>query len=380
MTLSPEARLAAERWFLARGLPAVLRPGTLVRRVWPRSAPALATFATMVAFSIAVVVLTGQHTIDVDGTSNREDIFVLGIVVLVIPVSGAVGWLVSRTESPAVRAATVVVSLVVAALGAVFGGPSPNILVDAVVEAVVVALILVCTATGVGAVLGWAVRTMMANLASVGNLLLGALPVMLLTVLAFFNGPVWTMAGTVSRPRLWLALIFLMGIAVTFLVSGTVGRVGPILRPGQHGPEHTRRLDATPFGQLPDRPRRGRLSRYEQVNVVFVLVLSQVVQILTVAIVTGFLFLIFGLILIDAPLLHAWTGGGRSDGDFLGMTLPIPQALMHVTMFLTALTFMYLAARAVGDKEYRAQYVDPLTDDLQVTLLARDRYRAATAS
>lgn len=32
-------RDAAERWFLAHGLPAVLRPGALARRVWPRSAP-----------------------------------------------------------------------------------------------------------------------------------------------------------------------------------------------------------------------------------------------------------------------------------------------------------------------------------------------------
>ena len=35
-------RRAADAWFLDRGLPAVLRPGALVRRLWPRSAPALA--------------------------------------------------------------------------------------------------------------------------------------------------------------------------------------------------------------------------------------------------------------------------------------------------------------------------------------------------
>ena len=40
-------RAAAERWFLSHGLPAVLRPGALVRRVVSRSAPALAAFAVM---------------------------------------------------------------------------------------------------------------------------------------------------------------------------------------------------------------------------------------------------------------------------------------------------------------------------------------------
>ena len=40
-------RRAAERWFLRHGLPCVLRPGILARRVWSRSAPALAAFAVI---------------------------------------------------------------------------------------------------------------------------------------------------------------------------------------------------------------------------------------------------------------------------------------------------------------------------------------------
>ena len=62
------------------------------------------------------------------------------------------------------------------------------------------------------------------------------------------------------------------------------------------------------------------------------------------------------------------------------MTFPVPDALIQTTMFLTALTFMYLAARAVSDKEYRAEFLDPVLDDLRLTLMARDRYRTATAA
>ncbi|PWQ85347.1 hypothetical protein DKX15_21495, partial [Enterococcus faecium] len=78
-------------------------------------------------------------------------------------------------------------------------------------------------------------------------------------------------------------------------------------------------------------------------------------------------------------LLAALTDHGSPDGQFLGMTLPVPDALIQVTMFLVALTFMYLAARAVGDKEYRERFLDPLIDDLRLTLVARDRYRTVTA-
>lgn len=379
MTPTTEPRMAAERWFLQHGLPAVLRPGVLVQRVWTRAAPALAALAVMMTFSMLVVLVTGKYTIDIDGTPTRTEWFVLGVVVLVLPLAATVGWLVSRVDDLRVLHIISAASLGIATLGAFYAGPSARIAADVITEIVIVVLIFVGTASGVGAVLGWAVRMTVGNLASVGNMLLGALPVMLLTVLVFFNGPVWTMAATISRPRLWAALLFLLVIAVAFLVSSTLSRVRPILRPDAKQPEDAAALVGTPFEFMPDRPRRVPLSKYERVNVVFVLAMSQIVQVLTVAIFTGLLFFMFGLILVSPDLLAALTDGGASDGQFLGMTLPVPQALIHVTMFLTALTFMYLAARAVGDKEYRSQFLDPLIEDLRLTLVARDRYRTLTA-
>jgi hypothetical protein len=44
---------------------------------------------------------------------------------------------------------------------------------------------------------------------------------------------------------------------------------------------------------------------------------------------------------------------------------------------LTAITFMYLAAKVVTDAAYRAQFLEPLTDDVRLTLVARDRYRSS---
>jgi hypothetical protein len=91
---SPDAsqRAAAEQWFLDRGLPSVLRPGALARRLWTRSAPALAAFAVMMAFSIVIVLFTGKHTIDIEGRPTRTQWFVLAAAMLVLPSAGAVGW------------------------------------------------------------------------------------------------------------------------------------------------------------------------------------------------------------------------------------------------------------------------------------------------
>ena len=89
------------------------------------------------------------------------------------------------------------------------------------------------------------------------------------------------------------------------------------------------------------------------------------------------IFFVLGLIILSPELLAAWTRNGSSDGTFLGMTIPVPQALIQVTMFLGALTFMYVSAKSAGDTTYRTQFLEPLSDDLRLTLAARNRYRAA---
>ncbi|OLP03486.1 hypothetical protein BVU76_05175 [Mycolicibacterium porcinum] len=367
----------AERWFLANGLPAVLRPGALVRSVWARSAPALAGYAWVTLSSVLVVAVTGKHTIAIDGTPTRTEWFVLAVLLLVLPIAALVGWAASRLTRAAGAASTVAV--LVTLVSGFYGGMTARDGVNLLIELLVIAGVLVCTATGIGSILGFAARVTVSNLASVGSLFVRALPVVLLTVLVFFNTYVWVMASTLSRARLWLALIFLFAVAAVFLVSSTLERVRPILRPDAKEPEDARRLAGTPFADMADRPRRVGLSKPERFNVVFVLVLSQIVQILTVAIVTALIFFVLGLIVLSPELLAAWTRNGSPDGQLLGMTFPVPQALIQTTMFLAALTFMYLSARAVSDVEQRTRFLDPLLDDLRLTLVARDRYRTHTA-
>jgi hypothetical protein len=62
------------------------------------------------------------------------------------------------------------------------------------------------------------------------------------------------------------------------------------------------------------------------------------------------------------------------------MTVPVPQSLIRMTLFLGGLTFMGISAKSVGDGEYRSQFLDPLIDDLKLTLLARNRYRHSPVS
>ena len=370
---------AAERWFLARGLPAVLRPGALVHRVWSRSAPALAAMAVFAVNSIIAVTVSGMHTIDIDGRPNLAEGFVLAMLVLVLPSAAVTGWFVAKVESTPRRVLIATLSLAIVALGAVFGGPSARIGVNLTFWGAAVATVLALTATGVGSIMGWAAELTLTNLAYVAGMFVRALPVVLLTFLVFFNTYVWLMTSLISRGRLWLGMSFLFLIAAAFLVSSTMTEVRPLLSAPAAVAGDADRLVGTPFEGVPDKSDSRGLSIGERINTVFVVAASQIVHVFTVAIMTGMVFFILGMILVSPPVLDAWTrGNGRPDGHLLGMTLPIPDSLIQTTMLLTAITFMYLAAKAVTDTQYRAQFLDPILDDLRLTIVALGRYRSMT--
>lgn len=108
---------------------------------------------------------------------------------------------------------------------------------------------------------------------------------------------------------------------------------------------------------------------------VFLLAASQLVEILVVASVGAAIYFVLGMIILTPPLLREWTHYDSMTTTVLGMTFPAPDSLIRMCLFLGALTFMYISARAVDDAEYRAMFLDPLIDDLHTALLARNRYR-----
>lgn len=377
MPAEPEA---AERWFLDRGLPAVLRRGALLHRVWSRSAPALAALAVVALNSIFVVAVSGQHTVDISGRPDLPEGVVLTLLAIQLPFAALAGWMVSRVESRARRVIIANLALAVIALGSAFGGPARYASVNVVVFGTAVVAVLLGTATGIGSILGWAATMTLFNLALAAGMFVRALPVVLLTFLVFFNTYVWLMTSLISRGRLWLGIGFLLLIAGSFLVSSTLAELRRLMRAPETALADTARLAGTPFADVPDAPGPPVLTVTERLNAVFVVAASQMVHVLTVAVLTGSVFFVLGLILVSPEVLDAWTrGNGRPDGEVLGMTLPIPDSLIQTTMLLTAITFMYLAAKAVTDAQYRSQFLDPIIDDIRLNLVALGRYRSMRA-
>ncbi len=369
-------RVAAETWFLERGLPAVLTRRARWRRLWRRSAPTLAGAATLLVCIAVITAAAGNRTIDIGDDPSGSEILILTVLVLMVPLAAVVGWLASRIGDPRRRQQVSTLSVIAATATLIDHGSMSDRLDGVVSAAILVAVTLMLNGIGVGSMLGWALRLTVSQLASVGALVARALPVVLLTVLVFFNGYVWSMATKITRERMWLVIGFMALIAAAFLLTGIVERVRPMLASAAARPSDADQLADTPFAAMSDPTTGDPLSRAERANVMFVVAASQFTQIAMVALVTAGIFFTLGLLALSPELLATWTNNGPDQGTAFGMTLPVPQPLIHVSMFLGALTFMYVSARAVGDGEYRKEFLDPLVEDLRLTLVARNRYRA----
>ena len=91
-----------------------------------------------------------QTHVNIEGEPTRAEWFVLGMVVLVLPIASLVGWFVSRISTVRGRTLAATVALMVAIAAGIVGGPSPRVLVDLLFEAIVIAVVLALTASGFG--------------------------------------------------------------------------------------------------------------------------------------------------------------------------------------------------------------------------------------
>jgi MFS family permease len=261
-------RVAAETWFLKRGLPSVLTRRARWRRLWQRSAPVLAGFASTTVAALIIAVATGFQRVDIDLEPTRGEWVVIAVLPAIVPIAFLVGWLVSRIDDARHRRLASTAAVAIMFTANIINGSLSDAVEDVWSTVTLVAVILVFTGLGIGSIIGWALRLTTTHLASVATLALRALPVVLLTVLVFFNGYVWSMATLITRTRIWLVIAFLVLIATAFLVTGLAERIHPLLSSTTPIDTDDERLAGTPFeGRRESTDRRHDLHRRDDVHV-----------------------------------------------------------------------------------------------------------------
>nr|PZM89742.1 MAG: hypothetical protein DIU77_18755 [Thermocrispum agreste] len=106
--------------------------------------------------------------------------------------------------------------------------------------------------------------------------------------------------------------------------------------------------------------------------------LAQAVQVVFFSLLVFGFFVVFGTIAVTDPLIEAWLTHppDPAGGRLFGLSIPVPNELIHVSIFLAAFSGLYFAGAAATDPVYRDKFFDPLVADIRVSLAARAAYLA----
>lgn len=364
-------------WFLRRGLPLVLTRRVRSRGLIERSAPVISSVGALTVLTMLAAEITGE----LPNYPYAVRLGVIGVVLLAAPFvlvalhrrSTALGEATRRWGAWAVMGIVVVVTPVTVS------GWSGAAAAEAPLFVLICLLAIWLTYLGFGSIVAWAFRFAWVQLGALGTLMSRALPLLMLTVVVYFTGELWQLSARMTRQRLWETIGFLSAVALVFMVT-TIRDEVQALREGRAGESDAGRLLAgTPF-TAPAHTRTA-LSRAEQINVVAVMVVSQAIQVVLFTAGLFAFFLVLGIIAIPAEVTVLWSGEQDCQvgqppcaGTWFGVHIPIPQTVVHTSLFVAVLSGLYFTVSTSVDPLYRQRFFDPLIADVAVSLAGRDAY------
>ena len=376
---------AIEDWFVARGVPHFVERRPSVWEIWGRAIPLL----------VAAYLLLGLNALDLAKWTWLGNVlaalFVLAVLVLTWIganlVRGRPALERPDTIGPVELALLVVAPAVPSAIFGQWGDVAQTVLEGVLVLLAVWAL----TSYGVLPLLAWAGRSTSSQLPAFLNLIVRALPLLLLFMtFLFVNAEVWEVAGTLTGPIyvVVLALFFILGNVFllsrlpalmsaqnTFRswaeVSGLVRAAGVVPDDFIDG------VAGDPTTAVPDSDRPPMRQR---LNIGLVAVFSQAIQITATALAMFGFFVLFGFLAIGTETTAGWTGEPVHvlvDVTLGGRELVVSESLLRVSGFLGAFAGMYFTVVLSTDATYREEFAEDIGPQLHQTLAVRLLYRRA---
>jgi hypothetical protein len=264
---------------------------------------------------------------------------------------------------------------------------------ETVVEAIaVLAVLWAITSYGVLPLLRWAGQRTAAQLPLLFNVVIRAMPLLLLfTTFLFINAEVWQVAGTLSG----IVYVSVLGI---FFVLGAVfvlSRIPSLMRDLNRFDSWSEIGDlvvATPAAgvlsglgvDVHHAPVASRPNVRQRLNIGLVTIFSQAIQVTLVGLaLTGF-FVLFGFLAIPEQTVEGWTTLDRievfADVTVGDRILVLSEPLVRVAAFLGAFTAMYFTVLLSTDATYRDEFAEDVAPELRQALAVRCVYHRARAT
>lgn len=367
-------------WFLHRGLPLVLTRRVRSRALIDRSAPMVSGVGALFAGTMMLAELT-------DGDPDYGYVIRLGVLTMLLIAAPFALYLLHRlgtTRGEAGRrsAALLVMALFVFGLPFADSGFSGIAAAEAIGFAIVAVIAIWLTYVGFGSIALWAFRFAWVQFGALGTLMSRALPLLMITVVVYFTGELWQLAARMTRQRLWQTIGFLALVALLFMVTTIRDEVRALREDRAEQTDPAKLLEGTPLQpEAGHQPVRTALSLSEQVNVVAVMVVSQAIQVVFFTAGLFAFFLALGIVAVPDDVAVLWAaeetcgvGEPPCPGTWFGIHVPVPQTIVHVSLFVAVLSGLYFTVSTSVDPLYRERFFDPLIADVAVSLAGRDAY------
>jgi hypothetical protein len=375
-----------ETWFVERGLPHFVERRAAAADIWARALPLL----------VAAYLLLGLNVLKVTGRqpwSLGENLAATAFAVAVLLATWIVANLLRRRRPLArperIGRAELAVFVVAPAIPSIAFGQWTDGVETVVAAIAILAVVWGVTSYGVWSLLRWAIQRTFAQLALLFNVVVRALPLLLLfTTFLFINAEVWQVAGTLTG-------VVYAAVLGTFFVLGAVfvlSRVPALMRSLNTFDDWDTVValsvgtpaEGAPTGRPPAPPIVDRPSVRQRLNIGLVTVFSQAIQVTLVALILAAFFVVFGVLAIPEDTIRAWTAladvhvylrFGVGDRE-----LVLTEPLLRVSAFLGAFTGMYFTVQLSTDASYRDEFAEDVAPQLRQALAVRSVYRRALGS
>lgn len=380
--MASESVAETERWFIRRGLPHFIHRYSATEDIFTRTLPALVAIAVL---EVALNAPKSSFPLWLDALA------VLGAFALLVGAWALANVLrgrsaMSHPDRVGVAELTifVVVPAVVPLLG---GGQWRSAMVTMALNLVLLAAVFVVTSYGLVPMARWAVGHGADQVFSAVNVLLRALPVLLLIVIVvFLNTEAWQVASELE----WIGVAIVVG---TFAVVGTAFaaiRVPRQISRFSQEPwtEVRERVRKTPAGPLvaelgAEPPPPPRLSRNEWGNVGLVVLVSEGILVLIVAsMMFGFL-VVFGAAAIHRDVVTVWLGHAPDvllSLDLGTQEMVVTGELIKVSAFLAGFCGLSFTVSLLTDAGYQEEFLAELDDEIADAFAVRAVYREVVDS
>ena len=375
-----DRRRLIERWFAGRGVPQLIAGYRTEQRMDARAVPFIG--AWIVAGTLLIWAQRPDATM---GESLIARTIALAASVVVL------GLFLWARHRPPFRSGVRLDLLDIAVIGLVPGVAAAVIhesvgVVIGVGSFVLlgVGIIYVVIGFGLLEIAGWALRHLRAQLNEISTLVARTLPVLLiLVVFLLFASELWQAAHTLGGGDLAAVISLLLVVATVLVVTRARDEIRTI-EEERDWSSIAAQLAGTPAEPLTEvaaaatAPPRS-LAWPERMNLVFLMLVSQLVQSLFVGLLVLLFLVALGLLAIPESVQQTWVGAGEPLRTVIGFELLGEPRLLSGELLVTAgllggVCALYFTGLALSDAAFRAEFHARVVGDVEQIMSVHAAY------